>query len=154
MRNTLRRQNEAMEGEKKRLKSDYYRRRSKTEPCNRQQRSCHNGGRRVLGITQQNPHCRAGNMEDSPCCIYTGCMIILVHAGQHLRIFFLNYSQIFSGEQEMAYLQWENVQLMEMYCFDLTLWFVKIIKYFAYRVDQSNLNPNLQAHQVRFDLFF
>lgn len=33
--------------------------RSKTEACNRQQRFQHNGRRGALGITLQNPHCRA-----------------------------------------------------------------------------------------------
>lgn len=41
-----------------------------------------------------------------------------------------------------------------MYCFDLILKFARVVSYFAYRIEQTNLNPNLQAYQTQFNLFF
>lgn len=41
-----------------------------------------------------------------------------------------------------------------MYCFDLILKFERLIRHFAYRIGQSNLNPNLQSHQTQFNLSF
>ena len=41
-----------------------------------------------------------------------------------------------------------------MYCFDLILKFAKVLRHFAYRIGQSNLNPNLQSHLTQFNLSF
>ena len=41
-----------------------------------------------------------------------------------------------------------------MYCFDLILKFARVVSYFAYKIEQTILNPNLQAYQTQFNLFF
>lgn len=48
----------------------------------------------------------------------------------------------------------ENAPVNRMYCFDLILKFARVVSYFAYRIEQTNLNPNLQAYQTQFNLFF
>ena len=84
MRNTVKRQNEATEGEKKRLKSDYYRRQMKKRNL-----ATYNNVSIIMPcgefyISPYKIH-TAGprNMEEVSYCTYTVCMIFLIHTEKH-----------------------------------------------------------------------
>lgn len=135
MHNILRRQNEVTEGEK-RLKCDYYRKEIKKQNLVTQNNVSIIAPCREVYISLQNPQCETKELWRD----------VLVHLhqvcdcpgsyGPHLRVFFLNYWQTFSGDTKNEQPLME-MQLMEACCFNLILWFSRVERYTAHRMDQT-----------------